>query len=184
MTRLKLKWNSDKILSLSAMSISVFTLIIFIYQTNLMSKQNFLSILPYLQMSTSHNKAENAFSLDIKNHGVGPAIIESVIIYYKDEKHDLREYDSHLYYYLKSEMPILDSIKIFSSAALDRGMAIPTNSNFNVFIVQDSEKNFNLISNSLNELIGKGLRYEITYKSIQNERWVIYNDSEGPEKLD
>jgi len=73
------------------MSISFLTLIIFIYQTNLMSKQNFLSILPYLQISTSDNKAENTFSLDIKNHGVGPAIIESVIIYYKGEKHDLRD---------------------------------------------------------------------------------------------
>ena len=184
MTRLKLKWNSDKILSLSAMSISVFTLIIFIYQTNLMSKQNFLSILPYLQMSTSHNKAENAFSLDIKNHGVGPAIIESVIIYYKDEKHDLREYDSHLYYYLKSEMPVLDSVKFFSTSSLDKGIAIPANTNYNVFKVIDSKKDYELLTSSLDKLLKQGLRYEIIYRSIQNERWMIHNDSDGPQKLD
>lgn len=184
MAGLKLKWNSDKILSLSAMSISVLTLIIFIYQTNLMSKQNYLSILPYVQISTSDDKAENTFSLDIKNHGVGPAIIESVIIYYKGEKHDLRDYDNYLYNYLKSEMPVLDSVKFFSSSTLDKGIAIPANSSYNVFSVQDSEKDYNLLTTSLGELLRNGLRYEITYRSIQNERWMIYNNSEGPEKLD
>lgn len=184
MAGLKLKWNSDKILSLSAMSISVLTLIIFIYQTNLMSKQNYLSILPYVQISTSDDKAENTFSLDIKNHGVGPAIIESVIIYYKGEKHDLRDYDNYLYNYLKSEMPVLDSVKFFSSSTLDKGIAIPANSSYNVFSVQDSEKDYNLLTTSLEELLRNGLRYEITYRSIQNERWMIYNNSEGPEKLD
>ena len=184
MAGLKLKWNSDKILSLSAMSVSVLTLIIFIYQTNLMSKQNYLSILPYVQISTSDDKAENTFSLDIKNHGVGPAIIESVIIYYKGEKHDLRDYDNYLYNYLKSEMPVLDSVKFFSSSTLDKGIAIPANSSYNVFSVQDSEKDYNLLTTSLEELLRNGLRYEITYRSIQNARWMIYNNSEGPEKLD
>ena len=166
------------------MSISVLTLIIFIYQTNLMSKQNYLSILPYVQISTSDDKAENTFSLDIRNHGVGPAIIESVIIYYKGEKHDLRDYDNYLYNYLKSEMPVLDSVKFFSSSTLDKGIAIPANSSYNVFSVQDSEKDYNLLTTSLGELLRNGLRYEITYRSIQNERWMIYNNSEGPEKLD
>jgi len=183
MSRSKLKWNSDKIVGLSAMSISILTLIIFIYQTNLMSKQNYLSILPYLQISTSDNKGENTFSLDIKNHGVGPAIIESVIIYYNDEKHDLREYDSYLYYFLKSEMPVLDSVKFFSSSSLDKGIAIPPNSNYNVFKVVGSEEDYELITSSLAILLKQGLRYEITYRSIQNERWIIHNDSEGPEKL-
>lgn len=149
-----------------------------------MSKQNYLSILPYVQISTSDDKAENTFSLDIRNHGVGPAIIESVIIYYKGEKHDLRDYDNYLYNYLKSEMPVLDSVKFFSSSTLDKGIAIPANSSYNVFSVQDSEKDYNLLTTSLGELLRNGLRYEITYRSIQNERWMIYNNSEGPEKLD
>jgi hypothetical protein len=140
--------------------------------------------LPYLQISTSDNKAENTFSLDIKNHGVGPAIIESVIIYYNNEKHDLREYDSYLYNFLKSEMPVLDSVKFFSSSSLDKGIAIPANSNYNVFKVLDSKKDYELITSSLAIFLKRGLRYEITYRSIQNERWIIHSDSEGPEKLD
>ncbi len=184
MARVKLEWNSDKILSLSAMTISLFTLIIFIYQTNLMSKQNFISILPYLQLSTSSNTPENIFSLDIKNHGVGPAILESVVIYYDGKKHDLKDFDNRLYDYLIYQKPILDSVKFFSNATLDKGIAIPANSTYNVFRVQNSEKDYNLITRSLEELLSNGLRYEIIYKSIQNERWMIYNNSEGPQKLD
>ena len=184
MSKLKIKWNSDKIVGLSAMSISVLTLVIFIYQTNLMSKQNYLSILPYLQISTSNDKAESTFSLDIKNHGVGPAIIESVIIYYKGEKHDLREYDNYLYNFLRSEVPVLDSIKFFSSSTIDKGIAIPANSNYNVFKILDSEKDYDLLTSSLENLLKQGLYYEITYRSIQDERWIIHSNSEGPQKLD
>jgi hypothetical protein len=122
--------------------------------------------------------------LDLKNHGVGPAIIESVIIYYEGEKHDLKEYDDYLYNYLKSEMPVLDSVNSFSSSTLGRGLAIPANSNYNVFKVYESERDYDLITKSIEELLRKGLRYEITYRSIQDERWVIQNSSEGPEKLD
>ncbi|MBT8223808.1 MAG: hypothetical protein KJN96_11640, partial [Eudoraea sp.] len=61
MAKRKINWNSDRILGLSAMSISFITLVIFIYQTNLMSKQNYLSILPYLQLSTSNDSENNSF---------------------------------------------------------------------------------------------------------------------------
>ena len=86
----KIKWNSERILSLSAMSISFITLIIFIYQTNLMNKQNYLSILPYLQVSTSNNSEGNSYLLSIQNYGVGPAIIESVKMQYQGQEYDLR----------------------------------------------------------------------------------------------
>lgn len=184
MSKFKINWNSNKILGLSAMSISFITLIIFIYQTNLMSKQNYLSILPYLQVSYSDNVAELSFSLDIKNHGVGPAIIESVTVFYNDEEHDLSEYDNYFYNFLKSEMPVLDSVKFFSSSTLDRGIAIPANSTYNVFKVLDSKNDYELLTSSLEELLSRGMRYEIIYRSIQDERWIIHNNSEGPEKLD
>ena len=79
----KFKWSSEKILGLTAMSISFITLIIFIYQTNLMNRQNHISILPYLDMATTENKEENRFELNLRNHGVGPAIIERVTVRYK-----------------------------------------------------------------------------------------------------
>ncbi len=183
MTKNKIRWNSDKIVSLSAMSISLITLIIFIYQTNLMSKQNYLSILPYLSLSISNSPVDGTFKLKLENHGVGPAIIESVTCTYKDEKYDLHEFDDELFTFLRAKAPALDSIKAISHSSLDKGMAIPVNSSYGILEVINSSSDYVLMSTALNRLIQEGLRYEIIYRSIQDERWMINNDTQGPKKL-
>lgn len=179
----KIKWNSERLLSFSAMTISFITLVIFIYQTNLMRKQNYLSILPYVMLSTSANKETQTFEVNLVNHGVGPAIIESVILKYKGKQHDLINYENHLYTFLVSQVPALDSIKTVSSSTLDKGMAIPANYKYNVLSVGNSEKDYQLILDNINRLLDEGLDYEIIYKSIQNERWLIRNNSLEPKKL-
>ena len=183
MPRAKIKWNPDKLLSLSAISISFITLIIFIYQTNIMSRQNYISIMPYLDLSTTNDVSDYHFELNLKNHGVGPAIIESVRLIYKGKNYNLADYDNHLFTFLRSIAPGLDSVKFLSSSSLDRGMAIPANSVYNVFAVRNSEEDYRLITENLQKLLDEGLDYEIIYKSIQDERWQLHNDSEGPEKL-
>jgi hypothetical protein len=183
MTKLRIKWNSDKILSLSAMSISFITLIIFIYQTNLMSRQNALSILPYLQVSTSNNAEGNSYILSVQNYGVGPAIIESVRLEYKGKGYDLEDYDDYLFDFLVSQASELDSITNVDTSTLNSGMAIPANTNYNIFRVT-TLKDYQLFLKVFNRLLANGLRYEIRYKSIQDEHWLIHIDSEGPEKID
>ncbi len=184
MFKTKMKWNSDKIVSLSAMSISIITLIIFIYQTNLMSKQNYLSILPYLSLSISNSPGDGSFMLKLENHGVGPAIIESVTFTYEDKKYDLEEFDSEIFTFLRTKAPELDSIKSISHSSLDKGMAIPINTSYGVLEVKNSSSDYELISTSLSRLLEEGLQYEVIYRSIQDERWLINNDTQGPKKLD
>ncbi len=181
---LKLKWNSERILSMTAMVISFITLIIFIYQTNLMSRQNYLSILPYLSLSISDNSANDSYALSLENYGVGPAIIERVAIMHKGKTYDLTDFDSEAYYVLKSRMPAMDSIKAISHSTLDKGMAIPVNTSYRILEVKNSKKDYLLLRNSLRQLLEEGLYFEVIYRSIQNERWRITNDTEGPEKLD
>ena len=178
-----IKWNSERILSLSAMSISFITLVIFVYQTNLMSKQNYLSILPYLQVSTSNNSEGNSYLLSVQNYGVGPAIIESVKLQYQGQEYDLKDYDDYLFKFIVSQSSELDSIINVDTSTLNSGMAIPPNTNYNVFRVT-TPKDYQLFLKEFNRLLANGLRYEIRYKSIQDEHWLIHIDSEGPEKLD
>ena len=166
------------------MSISFITLIIFIYQTNLMSKQNDLSILPYLQVSESVDGETNWFMISLKNHGVGPAILESVIIEYEGKRYDVKDYDDNLVSLLATLATELDSLKNFSMSTLDVGIAIPANTTYEIISVSNSAEDYKLLTETLYNLENNGLRYEITYKSIQDERWVINNDTEGPEKLD
>ena len=133
----KIKWNSDKILGISAMSISFITLIIFIYQTNLMSKQNYLSILPYLSISTSDNSANNTFAITLDNYGVGPAIIESTTLRYQGKTEDLSDYNNEFLKYLRAKAPALDSIKGISFSTIDKGIAIPANTKYNILTTKD-----------------------------------------------
>ena len=180
----KRKWNGDRILGISAMSISFITLVIFIYQTNLMSKQNYLSILPYLAISTSDNSANNTFAITLDNYGVGPAIVESATLRYRGELEDLTDYDNEFLQYLISKAPELDSITSISYSTLDKGVAIPAGEKYNILTIFNSEKDYLLYKGILEEMLAKGLYFEIKYKSIQDEHWRINNITQGPEKLD
>jgi len=165
------------------MSISFITLVIFVYQTNLMSKQNYLSILPYLSISISNSPVDDTFKLKLENYGVGPAIIESVTCTYKEKKYDLIDYNNEFFTFLKAQAPELDSIKSISYSTLDKGLAIPVNTSYSILEVENSPVDYFLIRDTLSRLLEEGLYYEIVYSSIQNERWMISNNTQGPEKL-
>lgn len=179
----KLNWNTDRILGISAMLVSLITLFIFIYQTNLMQDQNRLSILPYLSLNTSNNAEIFAFELNLANHGMGPAIIESITILYKDKQYKLEEYDNDLFTLLQSLVPQLGRIQNLSSSSLNKGMAIPSNTVYNIFMVKSDQNDYQLLVQSIEQLIQEGLDYEVIYKSLLQERWRIHENSEGPEKL-
>lgn len=180
----KFKWNPEKLLGISAMTISFITLLIFIHQTNLMSKQNYLSILPYLSLSISNSPGDNSFRLSLDNYGVGPAIIESISIKYQGDEYDLADFNHEVLTFLKAKVPELDSLKVISYSTLERGLAIPANVSYNILEVKNSKEDYLLLHNNLNKLLADGLYFEIIYKSIQNEYWMITNDTQGPKKLD
>ncbi len=183
MTRRSIEWNSERLLSLSAMSISFITLVIFIYQTNLMRRQNYISILPYLTLSTTNDLTGHTFVLKLENHGVGPAILESVKLTYQGKSYDLAAYENQLFPLLVSLKPELDSIQMVNYSTLNKGMAIPANFGYTLLSVSQSPEHFQLLTHHLNQLEAEGLKYEITYKSIQEERWRIFTDSQGPERV-
>ena len=184
MSKFRIKWNTDRILGLSAMSISVITLAIFIYQTNLLRRQNYIAILPYLQTSTSNQEGNAVFKFNLINHGVGPAIIESMTIYYKEERYKLSEHGDYVYGLLKELEPELDSLKGVSQSSLNRGMAIPSNMTYTIFEIGGQPEEYYLLTGTLQKMLENGLGYEIIYRSIQDERWMIKDNSDGPIKLD
>lgn len=184
MTKRSISWNSERILSLSAMLISVITLLIFIYQTNLMRRQNYLSIMPYLLLSTTRDKSEQLFSVSLKNHGVGPAIIESTTLIYQGKAYHLRDYNFELLRVLTVLAPELDSLHTYSSSSLDKGIAIPANYTYQLLESRQSAEAYELLNSTIDKLLANGLDYEIIYRSIQEERWVIRLQSDGPKRLD
>ncbi|WP_299364398.1 hypothetical protein [Winogradskyella sp.] len=83
MGKKRIKWTTEKIMSSSALFISVISLIALLYQSylareenKLMQKQQSASVLPYLSQWISNSS--EGHQIVIGNKGVGPAFIEKV----------------------------------------------------------------------------------------------------------
>ncbi|MEX0315592.1 MAG: hypothetical protein AB3N18_15555 [Allomuricauda sp.] len=171
-------WTSDKIVGLVALMISLITLVIFVKQTNIMEKQSRLSAMPYLLLSQSYAGVENKFSLELVNHGVGPAIIDSTVIIYKGKVHHKEFYE-----FLTSELKAMDSIPVLNYATLEKGSAIPAGGERNVLTVGGSKQAFEAFLVLFEELQENGLDFEIRYRSIYDDQWRITSETDLPEKL-
>ena len=149
-----------------------------------MSKQNYLSILPYLGISSSDSSANDIYALSLDNDGIGPAIIENVSLTYLGVTEDLAQYNNQLLTYLTAKAPALDSIKAVSYSTLDKGLAIPAGTKYNIISIKGSAKDYQLFKTNLEALYKNGFYFEIKYSSIQDEHWKISSLTQSPEKLD
>jgi len=175
-------WKADRIVSMSAIFISLLTLVTFIYQNNLLQKQAALSVMPYLAVGTSYddNRAEPSFKLRLNNRGVGPAIIESQKIFYKG-----KTYNTDFYEFLSTHLPGLDTLSGISRTSFDFGHVLPSGEEIDLIGVREDIDLVNLVAAKIDELSSddSGLRYEVIYQSIYGERWKITESSNLPLKL-
>lgn len=171
--------NSDRIVSFAAILISVSTLIVLIYQTNIMRSQQRLSVLPHLMTSNEYIGTPN-YRLILRNSGIGPAFIESVKIFHKE-----KTYEMDFAKFMIDHVPEFDSIDNVYYSNIAPGLLIPAEKSINLLEIHDSLKD----SKNLYALIGKlvmeeNLDFEIVYSSIYGEKWRITKDTVYPEPLD
>jgi len=172
-------WSTDRIVSISAIFVSLLTLFTFINQNSLLQKQAALSVLPYLAISTSYDNGDNpSYKLTLANRGVGPAIIESQMISYEG-----KEYKEDFSDFLKVHIPNLDSLGNISKSTFEFGHVLPSGDDLYLIAIFDDIESVNLIAGTLERLDDTGLKYEIIYRSIYGERWKITESSELPIKL-
>lgn len=175
---------SEKIVSSSAILISLLTLIVFTYQTSMIREQQFLSVYPHLSLyNTGTGSLEYTYMLS--NEGIGPAIIESIQI----TKGEF-EYES-LVDYLGEELSEADSIWIYNSDIYP-GRLIPAGEDITLFglIAEEDTEQYGLPPNTLEgasrlrDLLNtEELEIKIYYRSIYEERWSISSQSSSPTKL-
>jgi hypothetical protein len=175
MTQKPTFWNADKIVSFSAILISLATMGVYIYQTHLIQKQQHASVMPYLTIGYSHHN-ENHFSVEIVNNGLGPALVEEVSVYYEGKKY--KNCDLGVFFY--NYNPQKDSLN-FSNSSMMSGMLIPAGKtiiNIEAYNKNGSEKMQGYFWNE------EPLKLEINYSSIYGERWQTKGGFTRPKKLE
>lgn len=168
-------WNADKIVSFSAILISLATMGVYIYQTHLIQKQQHASVMPYLRMGYSFD--EDRFEFIIFNEGLGPAFIEEITTYYKGKK--FSNYDVADFF--QNDYSKVDSAINLSYSNISSGMLFASGKEITIISkrksIKDTEKLKDLFFN-------KNLEMEVKYASVYGEKWITRGAFSRPKKLE
>ena len=182
---MKLKINTDRILGISAMIISLLTLIIFIYQTNIMREQSKLSVKPRIAFSTDQSSRDSLVQIKgrILNKGLGPAIIDSIYIEYQGQP-----YRVDMEAFIEAEMPDLKKLgNLVMSTTLSKGNTLLAGEEITIY-------SFRFIANDMPEIMQTlgmenpdkaPFEFKTVYSSIyEDEKWMVSSESDEPITLE
>lgn len=175
--RKKINWTTDKIMSTSALFISVISLIALLYQSYLAREENKLiqmqqsaSVLPHLnQWYSNYN---NTFKFVVGNKGVGPAFIDEVEITL-DSIHKFNN-TKDLFDYIFKNNKELDTIP-YTYSTLIKGFVLPANEQIDILEIKNP-KHIQLTRDVLNKI---NINYKIVYKDVYGSKWVLTNDNKN-----
>ncbi|WP_416866005.1 MAG: hypothetical protein ACMVP2_27575 [Imperialibacter sp.] len=153
------KRRADKglIVGVIAIAINIITVSVYVYQARIMQTQQHASAWPYLEWLAKFNE-ETGYKLEVKNNGIGPAIIKSVSIRINNK--ELANLDSMFVQLIGT-----DYFPHVTSPIQNR--VLPPGESMLAFDVKDSEW-----SEKLYSAVGKvNFEYEICYESIYGDQW-------------
>ena len=180
----KLKLNTDKIIGLSAMLISLLTLMIFIYQTNIIREQSRLSVAPRLAFNSSLDTPDSIsyFSFHLVNKGLGPAIVESI-----DIIHEKKRFKLDFRKFFKKGFPKFEDYgSIIQNMTISTGTAISEKDEIKFvtysFMNKDTKDLLRYLE--IEDKDKNPFEIEVIYSSIYGDKWKINSIIDGhPIKL-
>jgi hypothetical protein len=174
-------WNADKIVSFSAILISLATMAIYLYQTHLIQKQQHASVMPYL-MTTTSNFGDDHFLVELHNNGLGPAFIEEVNVYYLGKKYENSDF-STFFSKLDPNLPKRKTWRYVTTSSVLPGILYPTGHNVKMIeISKDTTAAHQLRDYFWSTDIP--IELEIIYSSIYGEKWLMKGNFKRPQKLE
>jgi hypothetical protein len=187
-----MKLNTDRVVSLTAMIVGLGSLFIIVYQTTLLREQQKASVLPYLMIGLQVTDARSYIIM--RNTGIGPALIEDVVLH-----HQGREIRQDPYDFLLAVRP--ESVRN-DGLSVDKvvpGRLVPAGEWINML---GSEGNGQAMAGTLMSVFDIGevpqawydargipksgpdkAIIEITYQSVYGDRWRLTSDTIVPKPL-
>lgn len=179
------KISTDRLLGISAMIISILTLVIFIYQTDIMRVQSKLSVKPRLDFTTNQggNDSLVTFQEVLENKGLGPAIIDSIYYVYNG-KHFEMDTES----FFQEEFPkLLEYGYLSQHSTLGKGTTLTPNEERSLFVYRLPVSKVDSVYAYLgiDNIDDIPFVMEAKYTSIyEDEYWQVNNNESVPKKLD
>lgn len=167
-------WSAEKILAVSAIFISVSTLFTILYQTNLMRKQQYASVLPYLEVWNS-GLSRTSYNLVVVNNGIGPAFIDDIRVVFDGKEYPGDPMKFYLAHIIKE-----DTIRHFHFSYLSKGRLIPPGERIEMMGVDDSRENAKKLKDWFG---GDKAKVEIEFSSVYGEKWLTGKDMK-PQKIE
>jgi hypothetical protein len=169
----KIKWSSEKVMSISALFVSAISLFALFYQLNLAREENELirkeqkaSVLPHL--SQWYSTTESQFRIVFGNRGVGPAFIKKVDLVLNDSIRFDNTDDAIRYVY--QHMGPVENIQPNMSTFTD-GRVIPAGEEVLVISINNSKDQL-----LFQQYLAKNtLDFEIIYEDVYGTRWSLNN---------
>jgi hypothetical protein len=169
----KVFWTGDKILSTLAFIISFCTFSVLVYQTNLIRKQQYAAVLPYLEIWPS--RGEDYYRLSIVNNGIGPAFIEDIKTIADGKEHEIDP--ANFYYNYLQDRYLVPMI----TATVKAGRVIPAGQSVEIFKISDSTNGATTFYNMLDSI---KFDVKLTYTSVYEEKWVVKGIAQAPVALE
>lgn len=171
----KIKWSSERVMSISALFVSAISLFALFYQLNLSREENELirkqqkaSVLPYLSESITLNDSEG-YKIVIENRGVGPAFIKKIHL----TLNDTLEFDNtdkvfeHIFYQIEDS----NGVKPFITSSFGKGSVLPANKS--IYVVQIKDKTTLDLFEQF--MLTNTINFTIVYDDVYGTRWSLSN---------
>ena len=180
------KINADRVVSVSAIVVSVATVIMIFYQTNLMRQEQKSSVMPSLSIGYG-KQGSNPIKerIYVQNYGLGPAFIEDIMIIDSTGKYNV---DLHDYFKKINSNEGVIGIRHFFE-----GLIIPKNEGMTLYLKRSDSTSQVILSNYFDfaytvdgmpsDNPNKAI-IEIYYKSVYDDHWMISSDKSIPKKIE
>ena len=184
------KWDTDRVISITAMVIGIGSLLTIGYQASLMRQAQHASVLPYLYISLGANDQQGV-RLMLTNSGIGPALVDEVHIRYQSKDFNADPYD-----FILSQRPDLAKMGL-GVDKVQTGRLIPAGATIQMVefgasgqkSLPDVLRLFEIAEvprawyAAVGAAVGEKAIIEITYKSVYGDRWRVRSDRIVPEGM-